>query len=423
MSLSAILLIVVLLATMILGIPMAWSLLLASLAAFFADGSLPLALLAQRVFVGADSFPILAVPAFIVAGDIMSEGGISKRLIEFADTIVGGIAGGLAHVSIVASTIFAALTGSAIATTAAIGGLMYPEMEKRGYPKPFSAAVQSIGGTLGPVIPPSIVFIFYATSTNTSVSQLLMSGVLPGVLSCLCLCFVVYVIAVIKKFPKEGKFSFKRFFLKLKDAVFALLMPVIILGGIYSGIFTPTESAGVAVIYGLIVVLFIYKDIKIRDLPKLFKKSAVSTANMYALLLTAQLFGWMAAYYNIPNMAAKWVMSIAHSPTSFMLLVVLVLIIAGMFMEASSIIVIIAPILAPIAAQFGIHPIHFGCLVVFTLCIGIATPPFGPTTFVACSISGEPIMKVGKALIPFILCQICIAILIVFVPWLATALI
>lgn len=414
-------LVAVLLICMIIGVPIAWALCISCFAAISTLDTMPIAVLGQRLFAGADSFSLLAVPAFIVAGDIMSAGGISRRLIDMANVLVGRIRGSLAIVSIVACTFFAALSGSANATTAAIGGIMYPEMVKRKYPEDFSAAVQAIGGTLGPIIPPSILFVFYGISTGTAIPKLLVSGLVPGIISCFLLCGVAWFMAKKYNIPvEERKTTWKEKLEAIKNAFWALLMPVIILGGIYAGIFTPTESAGVAVIYGIIVSLFVYRELTVKELFRIFKKSAVTTANLIILVAGAQLFGWLVAYFNIPKMVAAWIENVAHTPVAFLILVNIILLIAGMFMEAMAIIVIMAPILAPIAASFGIDPIHFGLVVVFILSLGIATPPFGPCLYVACGISKRPFVQVAKQLMPFILVQVLAGLLFTFVPALST---
>jgi len=418
LTLAPILLIGVLIACMVIGLPISWALCLSSLAAFLAmDNHMPIAILSQRIFTGADSFGLLAVPAFIIAGEIMSAGGISRRLIDMAGVFVGRVQGSLALVSIVACTLFAALSGSATATTAAIGGIMYPEMVKRKYPEDFSAAVQAVGGTLGPVIPPSILVIFYGIGTGASISKLLIAGVIPGLISCALLCVMAYAMAIRGNMPKdESKSTVMEKISAVKNAIWALIMPIIILGGIYTGIFTPTESAGVAVIYGIIIALFVYRELTVKDLLGIFKKSAVVSANLMILVAAAQLFGWLVAYYNIPKIVATFITSISDTPVTFLILVNIILLIAGMFMEAIAIIVIIAPILHPIAMSMGIDPVHFGLVVIFLLSLGIATPPFGPCLFVACGISSRPFVQVAKQLMPFIAVQLVLALLFSFVP-------
>lgn len=422
MNIAAILLVVVLLVLMLIGVPITWALGAACASAVLTDPRLSFAVLSQKVFVGSDNFSMLAIPAFFLAGDIMSKGGLSKQLVSFADSLVGWISGGISLVSIVACTFFAAISGSSVATTAAIGGLMYPEMIKRKYPKDYSAAVQAIGGTLGIVIPPSTVFVIYGNITGTSVAKLLMAGIIPGVITGIVLCLYAYIKAKKENFPKEESFSFTRFLKSFRSAIWALIMPFIILGGIYAGIFTPTESAVVAVFYGFLVCITIYRELTLAELWKIIRDTAVSTANLMFLVVTAQMFGYLITYYRIPVYVTNAFMSVASNQYIFMLLIVVLLIICGMFIEVGATNLILGPILAPIAISFGIDPIHFGLVFVFLLALGQATPPFGTTLFVACSISHEPVSKVGRCLIPFVLVEIACAILFAFVPILSTML-
>lgn len=418
---TPIILFAVLVICMAIGVPIAWSLSLSCFAAVCSMGDMPIALLTQRVFTGANNFSFLAVPAFIVAGEVMCQGGISKKLIDMASVVLGRMRGSLAIVSIVASTIFAALSGAATATTAAIGGLMYPEMDAKGYPKDFSAAVQAIGGTLGPVIPPSLMMIFYGVSTGTSVTKLLMSGVVPGLFTCLMLCFMAYIIAKKREMPiSDEPFDMKKLFYALKDSFLALMMPVIILVTIYFGICTATEAASIAAVYGIVVALFVYRSINLKQLWEIFKKSAVSTVVVSIMVTTAQLFGWIITYYNIPNTLANAIQSISSSDITFMFLTMIALLITGMFMEALSVVMIVAPILHPVALSFGIDPIFFGFFVVFVMCIGIATPPFGPCLFVSCSISDRPFVGVAKEIFPFIVIEVIVAIVVILLPQIVT---
>ena len=313
---TPVVLFVSLLLFMIIGVPVAWSLSLSCIAALLTMDGMPLVLLTQRVFTGANNFSFLAVPAFIIAGEVMSQGGISKRLVDMTSVMLGRVRGSLGIISVVASTIFAALSGSATATTAAIGGLMYPEMERRGYPKDFSAAVQAIGGTLGPVIPPSLMMIFYGVATGEPITKLLMSGVVPGILTCILLCLMVYIIAKKRDMPVEDEpFSWKRLWDATKDSVLALLMPMIILVTIYFGICTATESAAIAAVYGIIIAKFVYRSVSWKGLWEIFKKSALQTVVVSIMVVTAQLFGWIVTYYNIPNLLATSIQSIASSAT------------------------------------------------------------------------------------------------------------
>ena len=390
---TPVVLFVSLLLFMIIGVPVAWSLSLSCIAALLTMDGMPLVLLTQRVFTGANNFSFLAVPAFIIAGEVMSQGGISKRLVDMTSVLLGRVRGSLGIISVVASTIFAALSGSATATTAAIGGLMYPEMERRGYPKDFSAAVQAIG------------------------------GVVPGILTCILLCLMVYIIAKKRDMPVEDEpFSWKRLWDATKDSVLALLMPIIILVTIYFGICTATESAAIAAVYGIIIAKFVYRSVSWKGLWEIFKKSALQTVVVSIMVVTAQLFGWIVTYYNIPNLLATSIQSIASSATVFLFLVLVMLLIAGMFMEALSVVIIVAPILHPVALAYGIDPIFFGFFTVFVMCIGIATPPFGPCLFVSCSLSQRPFVKVSKEILPFIAVEILVAIILIFLPQIVTLL-
>ncbi len=420
MPLSAILLLAVLAVTMVLGVPMAWALGLACISAVYFDPQMSFTVLSQKIFSSSDNFSMLAVPAFFLAGDIMAKGGLSRRLVEFADSLVGWISGGISLVSIVSCMFFAAISGSSVATTAAIGGLMYPEMTKRGYPRDYSAAVQAIGGTLGIIIPPSTVFVIYGNVTGVSVAKLLMAGVIPGVITGIALCLYAFVKAKVSDFPIGDKFSFANFLRSFKGTVWALVMPFIILGGIYAGVFTPTESAAVAVLYGFIVCLAIYREITNRDIWELLKITAVNTANLMFLVSMAQLFGYLITFYHIPVYVTNAFMAVASNAFVFMGLIVLLLTICGMFLEVGATNLILGPILTPIAVGFGVDPVHFGLVFVFLLAMGQATPPFGTTMFVACSLSKQPVSLVARGLIPFVLVEIGCAILFAYVPILST---
>lgn len=420
METAAVALIVVLIVAMALGLEISWSLGLACAVAALLDPKLTFVVLAQRIFANSNSFSMLAIPAFMLAGDVMSKGGLSKRLVAFADSLVGWISGGISLVSIVACTFFAAISGSSVATTAAIGGLMYPEMVKRGYPEDYAAAVQAIGGTLGIVIPPSIVMVIYGNITGVPVGELLMAGLVPGIICCLFLCLWAFVKAKRSNFPKADHFSFKRFLTSFKDAIWALIMPIIILGGIYAGIFTPTESAVVAVVYGVIVCLAIYREITLKSVWSIIKTTAVGTSNLMILVVTAQMFGWLISYYQIPQFVTEVMVSNVSSVAMFWAIVIVLLCICGMFLEVGATNLILAPILAPIAVAFGIDPIQFGLVFVFLLAMGQATPPFGTCLFVSCGLSGRTVGGISKQVLPFVLVEIGCGILFAMIPALST---
>ena len=420
MEAAAIALVVVLIVAMACGMEISWSLGLACTVAVLLDPKLTFVVLAQRIFANSNSFSMLAIPAFMLAGDIMSKGGLSKRLVAFADSLVGWISGGISLVSIVACTFFAAISGSSVATTAAIGGLMYPEMVKRGYPEDYSAAVQAIGGTLGIVIPPSIVMVIYGNITGVAVGELLMAGMIPGILCCIFLCTYAFFKAKRSNFPKADHFSFKRFLLSFKDAIWALIMPIIILGGIYAGIFTPTESAVVAVVYGIIVCLAIYREITLKSVWSIIKSTAVGTSNLMILVVTAQMFGWLISYYQIPQFVTELMVSHVSNTAMFWAIVIVLLCICGMFLEVGATNLILAPILAPIAVAFGIDPIQVGLVFVFLLAMGQATPPFGTCLFVSCGLSGRTVGGISKQILPFVLVEIGCGILFAMIPALST---
>lgn len=420
MDTAAIALIVVLIIAMACGLEITWALGMACIVAVLIDPKLTFVVVAQRIFANSNSFSMLAIPAFMLAGDIMSKGGLSKRLVAFADSLVGWISGGISLVSIVACTFFAAISGSSVATTAAIGGLMYPEMVDRGYPEAYAAAVQAIGGTLGIVIPPSIVLVIYGNITGTDVGALLMAGVIPGIVCCICLCVYAYLKAKKCNFPKSDKFSFKRFLVSFKDAVWALIMPIIILGGIYAGIFTPTESAVVAVVYGLIVCLAVYREISMKSIWQIIESTATGTANLMILVVTAQMFGWLISYYQIPQAVTEFMLGFVSGKYMFWAIIIILLTICGMFLEVGATNLILGPILAPIAAAFGINPVQFGLVFVFLLAMGQATPPFGTCMFVSCGISKQSVGKVAKELVPFVGVEIFCGVLFALIPALST---
>lgn len=416
MEIAMIALFATLFIALIIGVPIIWSLALASVVSIGFNPSLSFVVVGQRMFAGADSFSLLAVPAFMLAGDIMSNGGLSKRLIDFADSLVGWISGGVSIVAVSACAFFAAISGSSMATTASIGGVMYPEMVKRGYPKDYSAAVQAIGGTLGVVIPPSIVFVIYGTITGVSISQLLMAGIIPGIVCWLALAAYCFAIAKKNNFPKGSDFKAPNVLKSLKRAFWALMMPVIILGGIYASVFTPTEAAVVSVFYGIFVCMFIYKEIDLKRLWQIAQNTAIVTANLMALVATASVFAYLVTVYNIPVLITEFFLYFCENWILFMIIINLIMLVAGMFLDNGSIILILGPILAPLAITYGIDPVQFGLVVVFVLSMGQCTPPFGTCMFIACGISNRPVIGVSKALIGFIIVEIICALLYSFVP-------
>jgi len=400
--------------TFAIGIPLALVLGLTGLAALIAMG-VPLQVVAQRMFTGIDSFPLMAVPFFILAGDIMNKGGTTIRLIRFANSLVGHIRGGLAHANVVANMLFAGISGSAVADASAIGAIMIPSMEKSGYEKDFSAALTASAATIGPIIPPSIIMVIYGVSVGVSVGGLFAAGFIPGVLLGLALMVIVYSTSKKKGYAKYDNFSLKRVAVEFKDAVWAMMAPVIILGGILGGIFTPTEAAAVAVVYSFFVGKFVFKGLQWKDLPGVLLQSGITTATILLIISMANVFAWVIAANMIPLKLANLFLSITENPYVFLLLINIFLLFVGMFMETGAAIILLAPILAPVAAKLGINPLHFGFIMVLNLAIGMATPPVGVCLFVSCGITGLSLEEISKAVYPFVLAELAILMLVTYI--------
>lgn len=412
----AIILFVLLIILFLINVPIAVALGLASALVFFIDGNVSLIVIMQRMFNSVDSFPLMAIPFFILAGKLMESGGISQRLIHLANVIFGRVKGGLAIVSIVACAFFAAISGSAAATTAAVGALLIPAMVNKGYDKSFSTAVQAAGGTIGIMIPPSVPLVLYGVAAGVSVSELFIAGVIPGLLVMVSLIILVYIISLIKGYGGGEKFGFVDFVKAFADAFLALMMPVIILGGIYGGIFTPTEAAVVAVVYGLIVGLFIYREIKIKDLATIFSSSVVVTAVIMFIIAGASVFGYYLTRQRIPAELTELTLGITENWIIALLIINAILLICGMFLETSAAIIILTPILVPIVSALEIDLVHFGIIMIVNLGIGFITPPVGVNLFVAANIAGTKFESLLKAIIPFILIMLIDVLLVSFIP-------
>ena len=399
----------------ILKVPIGFSLILSSAITLVLHANTPLQIVPQRLFTATDSFPYMAVPFFILAGNLMSQGGISQRLVKFANSLIGHLSGGLGMVSIAACMFFAAISGSSAATTAAIGGIMIPEMVQRKYDKSFSAAINAAGGTIGVIIPPSIPFVTYGVLTGASITTLFMAGFGPGILMGLALMSVVWIISKKRGYREAEKASFKEVIVSFKDSILALLMPIIVLGGIYGGYFTATEAAVVAVVYALIIGIFVYKNLNMKNLPKIFADSAVSTAGVLLLIAAASLFGWILTNNNIPNMIAQGILGISTNKIVILLLINLLLFIVGTFLDTVAALIILVPILYPIATALGVNAVHFGMILCVNLAVGMITPPFGACLFVACGVANIKLEQIVRSIIPFILALIVVILLVTFV--------
>ena len=370
----------------------------------------------KEMFASINKFPLAAIPFFILAGNLMETGGISRRLVEFAKSIVGGVQGGLPMTCVLTCMIFAAVSGSSVATTFAIGAILIPALIKHGYPTSYAAALQATSAELGVIIPPSIPMILYGVSAEVSIGELFIAGFGPGILISLALMAFVWVYCKIKGWGKndgDGRLSFGKATLQ---AGWALLMPVIILGGIYGGVFTPTEASAVAVFYALIVGVVIYREIKVKDLYAILRKSALSSAVIMFIIANAGLFAFLITRAGVPDAIGRWLEAVLQSPTMFLLGVNAALFIIGMFIETSAAIIVLAPILAPVAMHFGVDPVHFGLIMVVNLALGMITPPFGVNLFAACTVARISLDRIVGHLLPFVGVILVCLLVITYVP-------
>jgi len=377
----------------------------ASLVMFFVY-NVPMTVVVQQMFTSNDSFPLLAVPFFMLAGALMESGGISRRLVNFASALVGFIHGGLAQVTIIASMFFAGISGAAAADTAAVGTLMIPEMEKRRYDKGFAAAIQAAAGSIGVIIPPSIPMVIYGVLASTSIGALFLGGIGVGLLVGISLMLLSYFISRRRGYSPDNSFSLSEVWTTFKEALWALGTPVIIVGGIMSGIFTATESAVVAADYSLLVGLFIYRELKLKNLPSIVAKAATTSAIVMFIIANASVFGWILAFEQIPQAITTSFVSITKDPVLLLLIINLLLLVIGTFIETASALIIFVPLLVPLIPHLGIDPVQFGVLIVLNLAIGMLTPPMGICLIVSCSIAGISLEKVSRAVMPFVIVMI-----------------
>ncbi|PIE54407.1 MAG: C4-dicarboxylate ABC transporter permease [Dethiosulfovibrio peptidovorans] len=405
-----------------INVPIAVAIGLSSLVAVLVSGSVPPVLVVQKMITATDSFPLMAVPFFLLAGSLMEYGGISKRLVDLANAFVGQFSGGLAFVAIVASLFFGAISGAAVPTVAAIGSLLIPAMVRKGYASPFAAAVEASAGTLGVMIPPSIPMILYGTLTGVSIGALFMGGIIPGILVGLSLMFVAWKISRRKGYRGDEKMSREERREAFKDAMPALLMPIIILGGIYGGIFTPTEAAVIAVVYGFVVGTWVYKALKFVVIREILITSVVGTSIVMFIISTCSVFSWILTAEEIPLAVAKSLLSVSSNPVIIFTLINVLLLIVGTFMETVAAIIILVPVLLPVLGQIGVDPLHFGIVMVVNLAVGMVTPPLGVCLFVGCSISGVTLEEITRAIWPFILIMILDILILTYIPALSTLL-
>ncbi len=405
----------------LLNVPIAFALLLTASILMAVLGNVSLPLLAQNIVRGVDSFPLMAIPFFLLAGELMNVGGISKRIVAFARALLGHITGGLGFVTVAASMLFAGVSGSAVADTSAIGSILYPVMRSEGYDEKRSAALFAASGTIGPIIPPSIPMILFGVIANVSIVKLFMGGIIPGVLIGVGLMIGWYIHAKKAGYKSVAKFSFKNLFKTGIEAFWAMLLPVIILGGIVSGIYTPTEAAVIAVVYAFLVGLFVYKELKLSMLPELFVNSAKSTAIVMLVCGAATATAFFITTAQIPALLANTLLSLSgSSPILLMAFINILLLLVGCVMDLTPALLIMGPMLMPIILKFGIDPVYFGVVMIVNLCIGLITPPVGNILFVGCSISKLSVSDMSKAIIPNIAIMIATLFVITYIPGLVT---
>ena len=391
---------------LLMGVPIAVALGLTCICSVAITGAIPVEVLIQKTFNSSNGSALMAIPFFVLAGNIMASGGVSKRLVGFANAMLGHVTGGLALVATVASTFFGAVSGSAPATTAAIGGVMIEPMSKNGYNPAFAGAVVAASGTIGLIIPPSLTMVLYGVSTGVSIGDLFIAGVIPGIIVCIALIIPEYYISRKRGYKSAVKSTPQEKLKAFKDAIFALMMPVIILGGIYCGVFTPTESAAVAVVYGLIVGMFIHKELKLSDIYALILKSAKSTAVIMYLMITADILSYILVSEQIPQNLAASILTVSDSKLVVQLIMIAILLVVGTFLNNSAAMVLLAPIFYPIMMSLQIDPLFFGIIMVVSLAIGHNTPPVGLCLFVACDIGGVRLEELVKEVAPLVLAMI-----------------
>lgn len=400
---------------LIIGLPVAVTLGLSSMAyLLFAD--IPLVVIPQKMYAGMDSFVLLCIPGFILAGNLMNSGGITERIIRFANALVGWMRGGLAQANIAASMLFGGISGTAVADVASVGGMMIPGMKKAGYPGDFSAAVTAASSTVGPMIPPSVPMIIVGSLSGLSVGKLFLAGAVPGLLMGVAMMVVTYFIAKKKNFPREAWQGFSELFRSFTGAIWAIAMTVLIVGGLLIGVTTPTETAVVACLYAMLVGLFVYRQLPVARIPKIIIDSAISSAGILVLVGTANVFGWILVAERIPQTLADGVLSFTDNKFVVILLINLLLIFVGMFMETIAALIILFVPLQALAMAVGIDPMHFACFAVLNLMIGLTTPPVGVCLFVASNIARLPLSPVIRAITPYIITNLIVLLMVSYFP-------
>ncbi len=403
--------------TMLIGLPIAFVLGSTSLYYFIFEGHIPLGMIGQKLYSGADNYILLAIPFFILAGELMNRSRITDALIKFSGLLVGRIPGALAQINIVVSIFFAGITGSGVADTAAIGSVLVPAMEKEGYTPEYSAAVTVASSVIGPIIPPSIVMVIYSMTTGESVGALFAAGFLPGLAIAISLMILAGYYAIKYKHPRSTqRYSFIYILKTLKDSFVALLCPVVLVGGIFSGFFTPTEAAAISCLYAIIAGVFILKTLTLKDILESLKKAAISSSTILLIISMAALFGQFMALERVPAQMANFILGFTQNKYVFLLLANLLLLFMGMIMETGASVILLAPILLPIAVRLGIHPLHFALVMLVNLNIGLSTPPVGVCLFTVAPIVNLSLEKISRAVMPFIAAEVVALLFLTYIP-------
>ena len=403
-----------------LEFPVAFAMTGASALYILLQGDIPLVVMAQRVTVGVDSFVLLAIPFFFLAGELMNQGGITQRLMDLAQALVGGIRGGLGHVTVVTNMIMAGMSGSSVADATGTGAVLIPAMERAGYPRVFSAALVGAASTVGPVIPPSIPFVIYGGITGISVGRLFLGGVVPGVLMGLFMMAAVYVVAQRRGYRAEGWLTLPEALRSIWRAIPVMLFPVIILGGIFGGIVTPTEAAVIAVVYAVLLAVLVYRELTPRRLFRVLTSVAANTAKITFIIASASLYGWLLAREGVPQLFTNLFLSISREPWAILLMLNVLLLILGCLMETTALLVILTPVLMDLITQVGIDPVHFGVVFTLNLMIGLLTPPVGMTLYVMVSLAEVSVGEFTRECAIFMLALLVVLILITYIPGLVT---
>lgn len=408
----------VFLVLLLIGLPVFFALLAAPGALLYLNGQeRDITLLYRNLYNGMDSFPLMAIPFFMLAGELMNRGGITARLVEFSQALMGHLRGGLAHVNVLSSMLFAGLSGSAVADTSALGSMLVPAMEKQGYTRRFAAAITAASSVIGPIIPPSGIMIIYAYVMGESVAALFLAGIVPGILIGGGLMLMVKFMADRYDFPVASeKYTWKKRGKAGLKAFFPLLTPVIILGGILGGVFTPTEAAAVAVAYALFIGLFVIRTLRFRDLPDVLTRAGLISSVVLLLVGAAMSFKTVVSLSHAPEQLAAFILTLTENPLLLLFLINLLLFVVGMFLDAGPAIIILGPILGPVFISLGVEPVHFAIIMCVNLTVGLATPPMGLVLFVAAAVSRERVTTIARAILPFLAVEILVILLITFIP-------